>query len=187
MFEISGTPGLDGSMLKVDSRRLTKKERAVLMGLVEYPELTDVALSEKINASRQVISSMKRRFENAKLIKTARIVDLGKLGYEIYAFGRLMFSSNSPIKVRVEGIQKAASVVPHFLNLSGNYETVACSAFRSYNEFFKTRKSILGFYAGKNFRLEGSEAHLIALGESEISVNCDFSSLIHEAVNGRSR
>jgi hypothetical protein len=30
MFEISGTPGLDGSMLKVDSRRLTKKERAVL-------------------------------------------------------------------------------------------------------------------------------------------------------------
>jgi DNA-binding Lrp family transcriptional regulator len=187
MFGIGESPGLEDSIMKVDARRLSRKEEAVLRGLVQNPELTDVALSEKIDASRQVISNMKRRFEKAKLIRTARVVDLKKLGYEIYAFGRLMFSSNSPIKVRIEGIQKASKVVPQFLNLSGNYETVACSAFRSYDEFFKTRKSILGFYAGKDFRLEGTEAQLVALSESRIPVNCDFSSLINEAVTGKAK
>lgn len=186
-FGIRDRYSADLPMSKVDTRRLTKKEKIVLTGLVNYPELTDVALSEKINASRQVISSMKKRFENTGLIRTIRTVDLEKLGYEIYAFGRLRFGASSPLKVRSEGIQKAAQDVPQFLNFSGNYETVACSAFRSYDEFFKTRKEIMAFYSGRDFLVEAPLADLIALSEANIPVHCDFSGLMEEALGKHSK
>ena len=186
-FDIKDRYPADLPITKVDTRRLTKKEKTVLTGLVEHPELTDVALSEKIDASRQVISSMKRRFENTGLIRTIRTVDLEKLGYEIYACGRLRFGASSPIKVRSEGIQKAAHDVPMFLNFSGNYETVSCSAFRSYDEFFKTRKRMMAFYAGRDFLVEAPLADLVALSEADTPVHCDFSGLMGEALGKDSK
>ncbi|MFQ6128854.1 MAG: hypothetical protein ACE5QW_08150 [Thermoplasmata archaeon] len=183
LFDVSEKVVSEAPFQKVDFRRLTKKERVVLKGLVENPEFTDVALSEAINASRQVISNMKKKFEKTGLIRTTRIVDLQKLGYEIYAFAHVKFNPQTPLKARSEGIQKATEVIPQFLMFSGNTETVLCSPFKSYDDYFKARKELLSFYANREFIVGEPKTELIALSETEIPVNCDFSNLIREAVD----
>ncbi|MCJ2557052.1 MAG: hypothetical protein LN415_08125 [Candidatus Thermoplasmatota archaeon] len=168
---------------KVGSRRLTRKERTVLRGLVEHPEFTDVALSEEINASRQVISSMKRRFERSGLIRTARTVDLAMLGYEILAFVHVRLSPRFPLKSRTDGLQKTVQDLPNYLMFSGNSETMMSGPFVNYNEYFKTRKDTLSFYTHREYILGEPTVELIALSEAEIPVNCDFSSTVGEAID----
>ena len=167
---------------RVETKRLTKKESTVLQGLVENPELTDVALSEKINASRQVISSMKRKFERSGLMRTARVVDLEKLGYGIYAFAHARINPEFPLSTRRKGLQKTAYDIPNFLLFSGNLETVICSPYERYDDYFKTRSDFLAYYSKMNFLIGDPEVELIPLSEAETPVNCDFSSLIEEAV-----
>lgn len=182
LFDIKDKVVVEAPFQKVDVRRLTKKERTVLRGLVERPEDTDVALSERIDASRQVISTMRKKFERTGLTRTARIVDLRKLGYEILGFGHFKYSPKTPLRLRTEGVQRSAQQVPQFLNFSTNVETIGCGAFRNYDEHFKTKKGLLSFYTEKGFLDAEPRSELIALSEANIPVNCDFSSLIKEAV-----
>jgi DNA-binding Lrp family transcriptional regulator len=168
---------------KVSSRKLTRKERNVLTGLVKHPELTDVALSEEIDASRQVISNMKRRFERNGLIRTARTIDLTKLGYEILAFVHVRLNPKFPLKSRVDGLQKTVQDLPNFLMISGNSETMMSAPFMNYDEYFKTRKDTLSFYTYKQYLQEEPMVELIALSETEVPVDCDFSSAVGEAVS----
>ncbi|MCK4457427.1 MAG: hypothetical protein KAW39_06780 [Thermoplasmata archaeon] len=169
---------------KVEVRELTKKERTVLKGLVDHPEFTDAALSERTNASRQAISSMKKRFEKAGLIRTARVVDLGKVGYRIYSFVHMMFSPKSTPKARIEGTRKALEVAPSFLASVGNSESIWCSAHRNFDEYSKARKALGSLYAGREYVVGEPEVELVALNEADTPVNCDFSNLIGEALDG---
>jgi DNA-binding Lrp family transcriptional regulator len=167
---------------KVISRRLTTKERTVLEGLVQHPELTDVALSEEVDASRQVISSMKRRFERNGLIRTARTVDLNKLGYEILAFIHARLNPKFPMRSRVDGLQKTMRELPNFLMLSGNSEAMMAGPFMNYDEYFKSRKETLSFYSYKKYLQEEPMVELIPLSETEVPVECDFSGAVGESI-----
>lgn len=130
---------------------------------------------------------MKRRFEKTGLIKTTRIVDLQKLGYQIYALAHVKFGPQAPLKVRSEGIHKTDQLAPQFLNLSGNSETVLCAAFANYDGFFATKKALLAFYSYREFILGEPSIELVALGDMDIPVNCDFSSLVGEALESLSK
>ncbi len=187
LFDIKDKVVVEAPFQKVDVRRLTKKERTVLRGLVDRPEATDVALSKRIDASRQVISTMRKKFERTRLMRTARIVDLRKLGYEILAFGHFKYSPKAPLRLRTEGIQRSVQQVPQFLNFSANVETIGCGAFRNYDEHFKAKKDLLSLYTEKGFLDAEPRSELIALSEANIPVNCDFSSLIKEAVESMSK
>ena len=187
LFDIKDKVVVEAPFQKVEVRRLTKKERTVLRGLVERPEDTDVALSRRIDASRQVISTMRKKFERTGLMRTARIVDLRKLGYQILAFGHFKYSLKTPLRLRTEGIQRSVQQVPQFLNFSANIETIGCGAFRNYDEHFKAKKALLSFYTKKGFLDVEPRSELIALSEANIPVNCDFSSLIKEAVESMSK
>jgi DNA-binding Lrp family transcriptional regulator len=166
---------------KVTSRKLSRKERTVLKGLVDNPELTDVALSEKIDASRQVISSMKRKFERGGLIRTARTVDLNKLGYEILALVHVQLNPKFPLKSRGDGLQKTVQELPNVMMLSGNSETLLTAPFMNYDEYFKTRRDTLSFYAYKEYLTGEPMVELIALSEAETPVNCEFSNAVGAA------
>ena len=183
LFDLDEKVVIDSPDQKVGSRRLTRKERTVLRGLVEHPEFTDVSLSEEINASRQVISSMKRKFERSGLIRTIRTVDLAMLGYEILAFVHVRLSPRFPLKSRIDGLQKTVQDLPNYLMFSGNSETMMSAPFVNYNEYFKTRKNTLSFYAFREYLLGEPMVELIALSEAEIPVNCDFSSAVGEAID----
>ena len=181
LFDLNEKVDVESIFRRVDSRRLTKKERAVLEGLVKHPELTDVALSEEVNASRQVISSMKKRFEKESLVRTARIVDFKKLGYEILAFVHVNLSPRFPLKSRLDGLQKTVQLLPNFLMIAGNLETVLLSPSQNYDAYFKARKEVLSFYFTKDYIRGEPMVELIALSEAETPVNCDFSGLVGEA------
>ncbi len=126
---------------------------------------------------------MKRRFERTGLIRTARIVDLAMLGYEILAFVHVRLSPRFPLKSRIDGLQKTVQDLSNYLMFSGNSETMMSAPFVNYNEYFKTRKDTLSFYAHKEYILGEPTVELIALSEAEIPVKCDFSSAIGEAID----
>lgn len=187
LFGIEEKIAAEATFKKLQARRLTKKERTVLKGLVDYPEFTDVALSKKVDASRQVISSMKKRFERAGLIRTARVVDLRKVGYSIYSFVHMMHSSKTPLKSRMEGIRRTLEITPVFFTSIGNSESIWCSAYRDYEEFSGARKALGPLYAGRECVVHRPEIELVALSEADIPVNCDFSNIIEEALDGAPR
>ena len=187
LFGIEEKIDAQATFQKVQARRLTKKERTVLKGLVDYPEFTDVALSERVDASRQVISSMKKRFERAGLIRTARVVDLGKVGYSIFSFVHMMHSSKTPLKSRMGGIRKTLEIAPVFFTSIGNTESIWCSAYRDYEEFYGARKALGPLCAGREHVVGRPEIELVALSEADVPVNCDFSNIIGEALDGAPR
>lgn len=182
-FEIDGGEKVDLTFPRVSHRRLTKKEKIVLKGLVQYPEATDVAVSEKIDASRQVISNMRKRFEKEGLVKTVRILNPGKVGYKILLVGHVYFTPETPLQIRKDGIQRTLRTVPHYLNISGNSETVLIAAAQEYDDLEAKKDSILKYYASKGFLLGDPHLDLLSLKETKILANCDFSSLIDEAIS----
>ena len=182
IFGLKDKVTLEPTSSRIDAAKLTKKERTVLRGLVEHPELTDVALCEEIDASRQVVSSMKKRFERSGLIRTSRVVDLRKLGFEIYSFGHTRLNPPFPLSERAEGLSKTLRIVPQFIFLATNTESVICSAFQSYDEYFRTRKELLSLYARKGLGMLKPTSVLVPLSETDIPINCDYSGLILDAI-----
>ncbi len=187
LFGIEEKMTAEATFKRTQAKRLTRKERTVLKGLVDYPEFTDVALSERVDASRQVISSMKKRFERAGLIRTARVVDLRKVGYSIYSFVHMKHGSKTPLKSRMEGVRRTLEIAPVFFTSIGNTESIWCSAHRDYEEFFAARKALGPLYAGREHVVGRPEIELVALSEADIPVNCDFSNIIGEALDGAPR
>ena len=63
--------------------KLTDKEKLVLWGLVEHPELNDVELSKKLEVKRRTFSAIKTKLKNNGVFSTLIVPDFNMLGCEI--------------------------------------------------------------------------------------------------------
>jgi DNA-binding MarR family transcriptional regulator len=155
--------------------KLTKKEKSVLKGLVMYPESSDKDIAEKIDASRQAVSTMKRRFEDAGLMKTVRIVDLQKIGYSIYAVAHSAFTPYATMEIRESGIKVVRESIPAVLNMASNPENVMLAPVLNYDEFHKLRTEAVRYYMEKGFMSEEPSITLFPLSDTLVNKDYDFS------------
>ncbi len=157
---------------------LTKKERSVLRGLVLYPESSDKKIAEKIGASRQAVSSMKKRFEDSGILRTVRIVNLKEIGYRLLAMAHSVFAPHATVKARSEGIKMIQETIPTILNVASNPENVLLSPAEDYDEYHELRKEALKLYMGKGFLRKEPEIALFPLSDTTITKDYDFSGFV---------
>ncbi|MEE9116405.1 MAG: hypothetical protein V3U09_05845 [Thermoplasmata archaeon] len=160
---------------KPSGEKLTKKERSVLKGLVMYPESSDKHIAEKIGASRQAVSTMKRRFEDAGLMKTVRIVDLQKIGYTILAVAHSVFTPLATLESRESGVKVVRESIPAFLSIASNPENVMLAPVMDYDEYHRIRTQVVRYYMDKGFMSEEPRVTLFPLSDTLIIKNYDFS------------
>ena len=155
--------------------KLTKKEMSVLRGLVQYPESSDKSVAEKIGASRQAVSTMRKRFEDEGLMKTVRVVDLEKVGYSILCMAHSTFTPHAPMTVRKEGIRFALERIPNVLMVASNPENVMLTPVLDYDDYHKMRTDILSLYMGKDFMRDEPMVTLYPLSDTRTIKYFDFS------------
>jgi DNA-binding Lrp family transcriptional regulator len=173
---------LDQELEKVTSEKLSKKERVVLQGLVAYPESSDKTVAEKVKASRQAVSSMRKRFEDSDILRTIRVVDLAKVGIGIMAVGHLKFQPQAPLSVRWEGVERTASRTPLILFISSSPETVAIGLMSDYDQLHNLRRDFLEYYAKRGFYREEPSVIVFPLSDTEIVKDFDFSRFMDRIV-----
>jgi len=131
---------------KAEGARLSKKEKTVLFGLVKYPEEADSAVAERFGVSRQAVSNIKKRFVKNDLISTHRILNFEHMGCPLLTFAYTYFGPKTPLESRKGGLDYVMNVVPGFVGISSNFESILFAAIKGYTEYDTMRENLLSFY-----------------------------------------
>lgn len=182
LFGIKEKERIDLSLEGLSKEKLSMKERIVLRGLVNYPESSDKAVAEKIQASRQAVSSMRKRFEEKGILRTVRIVDLEKVGYKMLVLGHTLFGPSAPLKVRQPGLERISELIPQLLNVASSPENILLASAESYDHFHKVRNEVIRFYTEKGYLLEEPAILLFPLSDLKTLKDFDFSGIMDRIV-----
>lgn len=172
---------------KVGDVTLTRKETEVLRGLVRFPEMSDKAVAQKIKASRQAVSKMRREFEETGLLRTVRLPNVRALGFELFAAAFVKFVPTATIKARAGLIEKVLRLTPQFFYAACNSDSVLLGALKSYEHFAALRANLEKTYGEKGFLAGEPTTHLGVVGMTEIVRNCEFSHLVQALMEPASR
>jgi DNA-binding Lrp family transcriptional regulator len=184
LFGLEEKVKLERSLETVTSEKLSNKERIVLQGLVAYPESSDKTVAEKVGASRQAVSSMRKRFEDSDILRTIRVLDLAKAGIGIMAAGYLQFQPQATLSVRWDGVERTASRTPTALFIASSPETVALGLMSDYDQLHTLRRDFLEYYAKRGFYRADPTVYVFPLSDTKSIKDFDFSGLMEEIVKG---
>jgi DNA-binding MarR family transcriptional regulator len=151
------------SLPKTKNVTLSNIEKRVLYGLVNYPELPDSKIADKINVTRQVISKLKKTFEDDGLMKTIRMPDLSKLGYEILVLVHNNHNPLTPMEKRQKGIELVLSELPIIFLISTNLESFAIAPAKNFVELQSLKNKVLRFYKKENFFISEPKLFLYSI------------------------
>jgi hypothetical protein len=122
-------------------------EKEVYLGLIRYPEMPDTLLSEKIGCSRQVLTRLRYRFLERKLIKKRRIVSLEKLGFNILSMTHSKFNPLKPLRERQKSVRHIATMQTPIFNIARDPESLMLTAYRDFEEFKRLHHEFISFCA----------------------------------------
>ena len=157
---------------------LTNIEKLVLYGLVNYPELPDSKIADKINVTRQVISKLKKTFEDDGLIKTIRIADLDKLGYNIIVIGHNNYNPLTPLEKRKKGLKMIKSELPLIFQITSNLEGIGISPVKNFKEAQNLRKKVTAFYKKENFFISEPNIYLFSIQNLNLIRNHNYGLIV---------
>lgn len=183
LFEIDEKVELVRELETITDEKLSKKEKIVLGGLVANPESSDKTVAEKVGASRQAVSSMKKRFEESGILRTLRIVNLEKVGYQIMAVGHLQFQPQATLSVRWDGIERTVGLTPLILMVTSSPETVAIGLMSKYEELHELRRDFLEYYAKRGFYGEDPAVTMFPVSDTKVIKDFDFSGFMDRLIN----
>ncbi|UCD92227.1 MAG: Lrp/AsnC family transcriptional regulator [Methanobacteriota archaeon] len=156
------------------SIKLSKKEKVVLQGLVNLPESSDKEVAERIGASRQAVSAMRKRFEKMGVMKTLRVVNLEKVGYHLVALAHNQFTPPATLEARRKDLMKIAEMVPQFLSVVSNPESILMACATNYEMYHEVRNRALKLYAEKGYLRDEPMMMLFPLSDTHTIKDFDF-------------
>jgi len=135
---------------KVTQVQMNQLEKNVYLGLIKYPELSDSLLSEKLGCSRQVLTRIKYRFLEEKLIKKRRIVNLEKLGFKILSLIHTKYNPLKPLHERQICVQNTMMHQTPIFSIARYPESVMLVAFRDFEEYKNLHNEYVSFCAERD-------------------------------------
>jgi DNA-binding MarR family transcriptional regulator len=162
---------------------LTNIEKRVLHGLVSYPGLPDSKISEKINVTRQVISKLKKTFEDNGLIKTLKIPNFELFDYEILALTLINHDPTTTPDVRQEGLKRIMEEVPHIFVISGLLESMMLCLFKDFKEFQTVRSNVQKLYKETKVLLGEPIINLYSIRSLKILTNHQYGPIVKKVLN----
>ncbi len=159
LFKLQPLEGEDNLMQEpLEYFRDTKKaelstaEGKVLVGLIDYPQLPDQALAEKINLSRNTVAKARKRLFDEMIVTDRVIPDITKLDLEIMILAHFFFNPERSEQERKEAAQIAQKEITPFVHIQKGQEGIMLAAFSSYAEYQKIfSNSVLDIYTQSQY------------------------------------
>ena len=131
---------------KTKAVKLTRAEKKVLVGMIQFPEESDTFIAEKIDVSRNTVASARRKFIYESICFERVVPNLDKLNLKILNFSYFKFNPSITVIQR----QKTSDLVrnllsPHFF-VSKNLDGFLISAHISLEEFLTSNDELMTYY-----------------------------------------
>jgi DNA-binding MarR family transcriptional regulator len=150
----------DTRLTDVEPYEFTENEKKIYCALIENPELKEGRIADMFSMSRHTVSGICNRIRENALLKTIRIPDFKKLGFELMVFNYVSLNSDKTLENRKHLLEKVLNDRSHVLMVSGNMETVTLMFFEDYQDFQTTMANLVE-YARKDDYLSEEPKSLI--------------------------
>ncbi len=117
---------------------LSKKEKMILKGILEAPDLPDNKIASNLDTTRQAVARHKKELLDLGVIKKTRVIDYGKLGFNILCLVEATYERNDPSNRKGPDVRSLH--LPSFFAVYGGSETISLSLFRDFDQFTKNRQ-----------------------------------------------
>ncbi len=130
--------------IPTELRDFSELEKRALYGFLKFPRTSDRSLAKKISMSRNTLTSIRHKFEDAQLIRTIRVPNFKKLG-----FGLMVFTH---IKLRPKSISQSYKLrqlyspyeflVPDVFSILSETDFISVGVYQNITEFEEIRNRI---------------------------------------------
>jgi hypothetical protein len=133
--------------------------------------------------TRQVISKLKKSFEEDGLIKTIRVPNLKLLGYEILVLSHQNFNPMTPIEKRKKGIKMILEEMPIIFNIAGNMESFLMAVCKDFREFQEFKNQAISFYKQSDFLLGEPNIRIFSIPNLNIITNNCYGPIVKKVLD----
>ncbi len=168
---------------KTDITKLSNVEKRVLFGLIKYPDIPDSKIAENISVTRQVVSKLKKSFEVDGILRTIRIPNLKKLGFDILAVSHFRHNPKIPLDRRGKGIKQVLSEFPQIFMISGNLESMMINVCQDFSEFQNLKSQTKTLYKKQEYLLENPEIIMFSIPNIKMVVEHNYAPLVQKVLN----
>ncbi len=148
---------------KVKPVKLTRAERKVLVGLIQYSEESDTFIANEVGVSRNTVANAKRKFMKENIAFPRIVPNLEKLGLKLLVFTYRKFNAKTTLDERKEASRLVKRVLsPHFY-VSKNLEGFLISAHSSFEEYNAALDEVMKFYMKNDYITEEPITYQISL------------------------
>jgi DNA-binding MarR family transcriptional regulator len=172
MFTLPGILDTTGTL-----KDLRKNDVRILQSLIRNPELPDTAIANEINATRQAVSRLRKKFEKEGVIRTVRVPNLKNLGYELFVFSHQSHSPNLVNRDMVGDIEAYIDTIPLVYVNSTDLESFGLSVFSDFYEFQKMKETLISKILRAGFITDTPEFILFSVPNMKMIKDLDFSRL----------
>ncbi len=162
---------------------LNDKEKHIYHSLIKFPQLSDKKLAEEINISRYKVARERKRFEENLLIKTIRIVDLQKVGFDILVLNHMMFDMNISSEKKEEGIKTLMNRKQPIFMLVGEIDGISLVPYESFEDFREHSGKIADI--NKRYGLFSKETKSLLFSTKTMTFinNHDYANITHKILD----
>lgn len=114
---------------------MSKKEKAVFYGLVRYPDLNDIELSNRIKASRMTIGKTRKKFLQQSLLRPVNILNLAYLGFELLMVTHAKFNTRLSDGLKYYVPKLLRSIGHSIFTAYSRNEIVMMTPYLNYNHY----------------------------------------------------
>jgi hypothetical protein len=102
---------------------LTSRERAVLYGLVRWPHLNDVELSERLGVVRTTVTVVRQRLERGGLVRSVLVPDFGRVGCELLTtlYGEFGGAASNDLEAFKKAVRDGVSSAFYMVRCGGQH------------------------------------------------------------------
>jgi DNA-binding MarR family transcriptional regulator len=165
---------------KMDITKLSNVEKRVLYGLIRFPDIPDSKIAENIDVTRQVVSKLKKSFEVDGILKTLRIPNLKKLGFEIMSVSHYKHNPKVPLDKRGKGILRVLSEFPQIFVISGNLESMMINVTRDYTEYQELKNKANSYYKKQEFLIQEPSNLVFSIPNMRAIVEHNYAPLVQK-------
>jgi hypothetical protein len=162
---------------------MTNIEKSIYHGLIKYPELSDTALADKINSSRNTIAKLKRKFFDEDLLIQKRIPNLGLLGFSIFVFSHFQLNPKTAIFQRQQFIDKVKQELQPIFLISKNLESMCISSFQNFEEYHYRYSDMLNYFIENNILSKEPVNMVLSIPQMTVIKNHTYADLIQKALS----
>lgn len=156
VFDGAGQEEVDLSKAKDKIFHLTRKEKTILKGILESPDMPDNKIASKLDTTRQAVARHKKELLELGVIRKTRVINYAMLGFNILCLVEAHYNKIGEIEKGGPDVKRFN--LPSFFAVYGNSETVSLSLFKDFKQFTESRE--IYTKAINEFCVQNREPHI---------------------------